>query len=105
MDLNNEDTVCIEEIKAGEGAASTLCLIGKVLTNKSFNAFGLLETMRKAMNPPMGFTAREIGKNLFSFQFRVVSDMNEVLAREPWLEEHSGSERTRGWRTAVGDNL
>ncbi|KAL8498259.1 hypothetical protein ACS0TY_021546 [Phlomoides rotata] len=67
MDMHKEDTVCIEEIEARTGATSTMCLIGKVLTNKSFNAFGLLETMKKAMNPSMGFTAREIGKNLFSF--------------------------------------
>ncbi|KAL8556060.1 hypothetical protein ACS0TY_003750 [Phlomoides rotata] len=52
-----------------------MCLIGKVLSNKPFNAFGLLETMRKAMNPSRGFTAKEIRKNLFLFQFRSKSDM------------------------------
>ncbi|KAL8473666.1 hypothetical protein ACS0TY_030493 [Phlomoides rotata] len=61
-----------------------MCLVGMVLTNKPFNAFGLLETMRKAMNPQRGFTAKEIGKNLFSFQFRSTADMLGVLSREPW---------------------
>ncbi|KAL8521617.1 hypothetical protein ACS0TY_011946 [Phlomoides rotata] len=83
VDLNKEDTVYIEVVEDGSGEPSTMCLVGKVLTNKPFNAFGLLETMKKAMNPPMGFIAREISKNLFSFQFCSTSDMNAVLAREP----------------------
>ncbi|KAL8502121.1 hypothetical protein ACS0TY_021295 [Phlomoides rotata] len=61
-----------------------MCLIGRVLTNKTFNAFGMLETMRKVMNPPRGLTAKEIGKNLFSFQFKSVTDMQGILCREPW---------------------
>lgn len=61
----------------------SLCLIGKVLTNRSFNAFGLLEIMRKAMNPSKGFTAKEIGRNLFSFQFWSRSDLEAALEREP----------------------
>lgn len=36
------------------------------------------------MNPAVGFTVREIGKNLFSFQFKTEIDMKEVLSREPW---------------------
>ncbi|KAL8477664.1 hypothetical protein ACS0TY_029820 [Phlomoides rotata] len=36
------------------------------------------------MNPQRGFTAKEIGKNLFSFQFRSTADMLGVLSREPW---------------------
>ncbi|KAL8528455.1 hypothetical protein ACS0TY_006039 [Phlomoides rotata] len=37
------------------------------------------------MNPLMGSTACEIGKKLFSFQFRSYQDMKEVLSREQWL--------------------
>lgn len=48
---------------------SSLCLIGKVTANKAFNAFGFLETMKKAMKPSKGFTAREVGNNLFSLPF------------------------------------
>ncbi|KAL8491590.1 hypothetical protein ACS0TY_023257 [Phlomoides rotata] len=87
VDLNEEDIVCTEGVEDGSGEPSIMCLVGKVLTNKPFNAFGLLETMKKVMNPPMGFMAREIGKNLFSFQFWSTLDMNAVLAREPWLFE------------------
>ncbi|KAL8523278.1 hypothetical protein ACS0TY_013309 [Phlomoides rotata] len=45
---------------------SMMCLIEKVLTNKPFNAFGLLEMMKRAMNPPRGFTTKKIGNKLFS---------------------------------------
>ncbi|KAL8462658.1 hypothetical protein ACS0TY_033619 [Phlomoides rotata] len=40
--------------------------------------------MRKAMNPSRGLTANEIGKNLFSFQFKSATDMLSILNHEPW---------------------
>lgn len=82
----SEEDNTIRVVLDGEEAegGSSLCLIGKVLTNKNFNAFGLLETMKKAMNPSRGFTAKEIGKNLFSFQFRTKRDMEAIIDREPW---------------------
>ncbi|KAL8497265.1 hypothetical protein ACS0TY_020811 [Phlomoides rotata] len=67
IDLNQVDMVCIEEADDDVVETSMMCLIGKVFTNKTFNAYGLLETMKKALNPSMGLTAKDIGKNLFSF--------------------------------------
>ncbi|KAL8524893.1 hypothetical protein ACS0TY_014497 [Phlomoides rotata] len=101
IDLGEDNTLHIDEEENGPLAPPSMCLIEKVLTNKPFNAYGLLETMKKAMNPLMGFTAREIGKNLFSFQFRTISDMRSVLSREPWtfdknilmLQELDGGEQ------------
>ncbi|KAL8520777.1 hypothetical protein ACS0TY_011362 [Phlomoides rotata] len=61
-----------------------LYLIGKFLTNKPFNAYGLLETMKKAMKPASGFTEKEMGHNIFFFQFRTREDLQEILQREPW---------------------
>ncbi|KAL8496991.1 hypothetical protein ACS0TY_020610 [Phlomoides rotata] len=84
IDLGYEQVLRLEEEETGENG-STLCLIGKVLSDKPFNAFGLLEAMRKAMNPSRGFTAKEIGKNLFSFQFWSRADLLGILNREPWL--------------------
>ncbi|KAL8541619.1 hypothetical protein ACS0TY_002762 [Phlomoides rotata] len=40
--------------------------------------------MKKTMKPSNGFIAKEVGQNLFSFQFRSETDLREVLAREPW---------------------
>ncbi|KAL8511697.1 hypothetical protein ACS0TY_018211 [Phlomoides rotata] len=84
VDLGEEEIVRLTDEEGVEVESSTKCLIGKVISNKSFNSFGLLEAMKRAMNPPRGFTANEIGKNLFSFQFRSHTDMLGVLAREPW---------------------
>ncbi|KAL8557010.1 hypothetical protein ACS0TY_004476 [Phlomoides rotata] len=78
-----EDIVVLgEELQENKNIAS-LCLVGHVLTRKSFNAFGFLETMKRAMNPSKGFTAKEIGPNLFSFQFRSLGDLLEIRKREP----------------------
>ncbi|KAL8515804.1 hypothetical protein ACS0TY_014484 [Phlomoides rotata] len=86
VDLGYEGVLRLEEDGDGEHceSVSTMCLIGKVLTNKSFNVFGLLEAMRKAMNPSRGLTTNEIGKNLFSFQFKSAADMSGILNRQPW---------------------
>ncbi|KAL8484903.1 hypothetical protein ACS0TY_027267 [Phlomoides rotata] len=67
--------------------SSSRCLIEKVLSRKAFNAFGFLEAMKRVMAPARGFTAREIDKNLFLFQFNSEADMRTVLNREPWLFE------------------
>ncbi|KAL8523785.1 hypothetical protein ACS0TY_013669 [Phlomoides rotata] len=67
--------------------SSSRCFIGKVLSRKAFNAFGFLEAMKRAMALTRGFTAREINKNLFLFQFNSEADMRAVLNREPWLFE------------------
>ncbi|KAL8491105.1 hypothetical protein ACS0TY_022945 [Phlomoides rotata] len=40
--------------------------------------------MKKVMKPAKGFNAREVGSNLFSFQFRPKADMREVIAQKPW---------------------
>ncbi|KAL8502097.1 hypothetical protein ACS0TY_021279 [Phlomoides rotata] len=80
VDLGEEEIVRLIDEKRAEVEGSTNCSIGKVLSNKSFNSFGLLE----AMNSPRGFMTKEICKNLFSFQFHSQSDMLGVLAREPW---------------------
>ncbi|KAL8463078.1 hypothetical protein ACS0TY_033918 [Phlomoides rotata] len=87
--LDSEDTLRVDELETDDQHSSTLCLIGKVISNKSFNAFGFLKAMKKATNPPLGLTAKEIGKNLFSFQFWSTSDMTTVLTKEPWLFERN----------------
>ncbi|KAL8502165.1 hypothetical protein ACS0TY_021324 [Phlomoides rotata] len=60
LGVDEEKVLHIEEDSTHGSNRSTLCLNGKVQTNKSFNVFGFLETMKRAMNPSMGFTAKEI---------------------------------------------
>lgn len=57
-----DDTIRISLDGEEDGVESSLCLIGKVLTNKNFNAYGLLETMKKAMNPARGSRQRRLVK-------------------------------------------
>ncbi|KAL8457682.1 hypothetical protein ACS0TY_035523 [Phlomoides rotata] len=79
-----DDIVVLEEDPQNCTTVASLCIVGHVLTRKSFNAFGFLETMKRAMNPSKGFTIKEIGPNLFSFKFRSVGDLLEIRKREPW---------------------
>ncbi|KAL8515146.1 hypothetical protein ACS0TY_014015 [Phlomoides rotata] len=79
-----EDVVTIEEEKTENDRGLTMCLMGKVATGNPFNAFGFLEVMKRAMNPSNGFTAKEIGPNLFSFYFNSHEDLLEVKKMEPW---------------------
>ncbi|KAL8491101.1 hypothetical protein ACS0TY_022941 [Phlomoides rotata] len=63
IDLGYEGVLRLEEDEVEKYCEKTptLCLIGKVLTDKNFNVFGLRETMKKAMNPYRGLTVKEIG--------------------------------------------
>ncbi|KAL8477246.1 hypothetical protein ACS0TY_029513 [Phlomoides rotata] len=61
----------------------------EVLTGKPSNAFSFLEAMKCAMSLSKGFTEKEIGPNLFSFNFKCHEDLMEVKRREPWHFEKS----------------
>lgn len=63
----------------------SLCLLGKLWTEKQYSTFALIETMKKIWNPSKGVTCRELGSNLISFQFAMKRDMDRVLALEPWF--------------------
>lgn len=61
-----------------------LCLLGRVITTKLFNVFGFLETIKKMIKPTRDFSAKEVGNNLFSFNFKPRQYMQDILDREPW---------------------
>ncbi|KAK6118985.1 hypothetical protein DH2020_047271 [Rehmannia glutinosa] len=84
MDEEDEIPIIIPEPGASTECKSTLCHISKVCTQTPFNAFGLLETMRKIWKPTNGMTAKELKQNLFSFQFHHERDMEKILFMEPW---------------------
>ncbi|KAL8519998.1 hypothetical protein ACS0TY_010797 [Phlomoides rotata] len=85
VSVMEEEGVLRLDLDFGTGdAVSTKCFIGKVYSNKQFNAYCFLEVMKRAMASARGFDAREIRKNLFSFQFNSKENMRAVLAREPW---------------------
>ncbi|KAH6805217.1 hypothetical protein C2S51_030048 [Perilla frutescens var. frutescens] len=84
FDEDDEEPIHISQNNDVINRAETLCLIGKVWTQKPFNVFGLLDTMKKLWNPLKGMVGQEIESNLFSFQFNSKRDMERVLWREPW---------------------
>lgn len=83
-DDDDEEPIQIEEPSVVNDDAVALCLLGKLWTEKQYNIFALIETMKKLWNPSKGVTCRELGSNLISFQFSIRRDMERVLAMEPW---------------------
>lgn len=65
-------------------SAMSMCLIGKLWTNRPYNTYGLMETMKKLWNPTKGMICRDMGANLISFQFHSRRDMERVFDMEPW---------------------
>lgn len=62
----------------------SLCLLGKLWTNRPYNMYGLFETMKKLWCPTKGMICRDMGANLLSFQFHSKRDLERVVAMEPW---------------------
>lgn len=83
-DEEEEEPIHISESQPLSDESLTLCLIGKLWTERSYNSLALMDTMKKLWNPPKGMTCRELGSNLISFQFNAKRDMERVLAMEPW---------------------
>jgi len=52
-----------------ENSELSLCLVGKLWTTKRFNSNAFMSTITKIWNPSKGMQAKEIGTNLFWFQF------------------------------------
>lgn len=83
-DEEDEDPVQIDgEGKIDDGTVS-LCLLGKLWTDRPYNVYGLMETMKKLWCPTKGMVCRDMGASLISFQFHSKRDMDRVLDMEPW---------------------
>ncbi|KAK6126675.1 hypothetical protein DH2020_039583 [Rehmannia glutinosa] len=84
LEEDDDEPVVIKTREKSMNDKLSCCLIGKLVTTKSINAFGLLETMRKIWKPTGGMTAKEIETNLFSFLFNQRRDMEKILSMELW---------------------
>ncbi|KAL8473347.1 hypothetical protein ACS0TY_030250 [Phlomoides rotata] len=84
MWADEEGTIRIDANEKNDTLRPPLCLIINVLTGKPLNAYDFLKTMKKVMKPANRSTAKEVGHNLFSFQFRSKADLRDVLTMEPW---------------------
>lgn len=80
----DEEPIQIVESDEPNDDTVSMCLLGKLWMNRSYNMFGLMETMKKLWGPSQGVNCREMGHNLISFQFKNRRDLKRVLAMEPW---------------------
>lgn len=79
----------------------TLCLVGFIWSKSSFNHGAFRTTITQLWKMRHGLEIKELGKNLFMFQFFHWKDKERVLAGEPWwfdkkllcLKEITGDER------------
>ncbi|KAL2893167.1 Polypeptide N-acetylgalactosaminyltransferase 9 [Bienertia sinuspersici] len=82
---DEEDVLDMDEIPSDDMQVQIeLCLVGKLFTNSAFNAEAMKTVLRAAWKPQKNMLIRELGKNLFIFQFFSGSDRRHVLEGGPW---------------------
>lgn len=67
-----------------QGQSGPVTLAGKLITEKNYNVFALIDVMVKAFRPKGRLTARDWGKGLIIFSFESVQDREWVLKNQPW---------------------
>ncbi|KAJ8433134.1 hypothetical protein Cgig2_004872 [Carnegiea gigantea] len=65
----------------------SLCLIGKLNTQSSFNPEALKQTMQNIWRPSQGLVITNLDVHLFAFQFFPIGDKDFVLGGGPWAFE------------------
>ncbi|KAH6762363.1 hypothetical protein C2S52_019796 [Perilla frutescens var. hirtella] len=67
-----------------EDVDPSVCMVGRLVTEKPPNTYYLLDVLKKAWKVRKDFSAREWGRNLFLFKFGTKGDMEWVLRNQPW---------------------
>lgn len=78
-----------EDDEEDDQSSLSLCFVGKLWTIRRFNSHAFMSTMERIWNPKHGLEAKEIGANLFLFQFYHWRDMEKVTEGEPWFFDKS----------------
>lgn len=84
FDEDDEEPIRIDGSHEVTDTTVSMCLLGKLWTDRPYNTYGLMETMKKLWCPAKGMICRDMGANLISFQFNNKRDMDRVIAMEPW---------------------
>lgn len=79
-----DEPIQIDDSHDATDETVTLCLPGKLWTDRPYNKYGLIETMKKVWCLSKGMICRELGDNLISFQFNNKRDLDSVITMEPW---------------------
>ncbi|KAK3037839.1 hypothetical protein RJ639_031880 [Escallonia herrerae] len=80
--LNLEDDVSTEDL-------DEVCLVGKVLTNRSFNEEAMKKTARLLWRATKGVTISDLDQNLFIFRFTSEAKRSWVIRQGPWHFENN----------------
>ncbi|KAK3189118.1 hypothetical protein Dsin_028679 [Dipteronia sinensis] len=62
----------------------SLCMVGKVLSNKRVNREAFRRVMGKVWQVAKGLDIESVTRNMFTFQFRDEFDLNRVVSGAPW---------------------
>lgn len=61
-----------------------LCLVGRLLTEKSINVRAMKSKLADVWKPAMGISIKDLEQNVFLFQFFKKEDMQWVMNGGPW---------------------
>ncbi|XVF73184.1 hypothetical protein PTKIN_Ptkin12aG0180700 [Pterospermum kingtungense] len=67
-----------------QSAKLELCLGGRFLSDKPINFIAMRNRVADIWRPGRGVTIKNLGDNLFLFQFYHIIDLRRVLAGGPW---------------------
>lgn len=87
MEREDNDLLDLDQVTDTSTESSqnhSLCLVGKLHTEKSANSFAIMDVMKKAWRAKKGLDAREWTNNLFLFRFQDPAEMVWVLKNQPW---------------------
>ena len=84
LDEEEEQILDFDTINPNSEKTVSLLLIGKLLTERSFNVEAFKRTITTVWAPIHGLVIRALRPNLFAFQFFHWRDMMKVLDGPPW---------------------
>ncbi|KAK3212448.1 hypothetical protein Dsin_017154 [Dipteronia sinensis] len=62
----------------------SLCVVGKVLSNKKVNREAFMRVIRRIWQVDDGLDIESVTANMFTFHFRDEDDMSRVISGSPW---------------------
>lgn len=101
IDEEEDQILDLETINPSSENQVSLLLIGKLLTERSYNVDAFKKTITTVWAPQHGLVIRTLKPNLFAFQFYHWRDMAKVMEGRPWcfdnmlvlLKEAEGDEQ------------
>ncbi|KAK3198883.1 hypothetical protein Dsin_022298 [Dipteronia sinensis] len=73
-----------ENLKTPAMHRMSLCVVGKVLSNKKVNREAFMRVIRRIWQVVKGLDIESVTGNMFTFHFRDEDDMSRVISGSPW---------------------